>query len=154
MPSRILFASDFSASGEAASSLVRELAETFGASVTLLHVEQPLLPDLLEAYAIAYPDAYGKLNRARKQGIETELERMRQQLAGSVAELRCVLRRGFAGLEIVKLAQAGYDLIVVGSRGRGPIRASLLGSTSTYVLHHSPCPVLIVPAANSKVQAA
>jgi nucleotide-binding universal stress UspA family protein len=36
------------------------------------------------------------------------------------------------------------DLVVVGSRGRGPFTSLLLGSVSAEVVDHAPCPVLIV----------
>jgi nucleotide-binding universal stress UspA family protein len=41
-------------------------------------------------------------------------------------------------------AQNSYDIIVVGSRGLGAISSLLMGSVSTYVVQHSPCPVLVV----------
>lgn len=35
------------------------------------------------------------------------------------------------------------DLLVVASHGRGPLGRALLGSVSTYVSQHAPCPVLV-----------
>jgi nucleotide-binding universal stress UspA family protein len=39
------------------------------------------------------------------------------------------------------------DLLVVGSHGRGAVRAALLGSVSHAVLHYAPCTVAVVKAA-------
>lgn len=42
-------------------------------------------------------------------------------------------------------AQSGTDLVVVGTRGHGLIAAGLLGSVSTWLLHDSTVPVVVVP---------
>lgn len=51
-----------------------------------------------------------------------------------------------SGAGLLSEFSTAVDLVVVGSRGRGGFTGMLLGSTSQSVLHHSSCPVLVVPA--------
>jgi nucleotide-binding universal stress UspA family protein len=45
---------------------------------------------------------------------------------------------------LARITAGHHDLLVMGSRGRGAITASLWGSVSHYVLNHSPIPVLVI----------
>ncbi len=52
---------------------------------------------------------------------------------------------GDEGVAIVSFSNRNnFDMIVIGSRGRGAAKEIILGSTSNYVLHKSKIPVLIV----------
>jgi nucleotide-binding universal stress UspA family protein len=45
-----------------------------------------------------------------------------------------------------QIREGNHDLVVMGSRGFGPVRGTLLGSVSQHVLSHSLVPVLIMHA--------
>jgi nucleotide-binding universal stress UspA family protein len=49
-----------------------------------------------------------------------------------------------------RLRDGCYDLVVMGSRGRGAFSSSFLGSVSHYALNHSAVPVLIIHAPDDK----
>ena len=55
-----------------------------------------------------------------------------------------VLIDGFAGEALVE-ASKDAQLLVVGSRHRGPLSHAVHPSVSGYCLHHAHCPVTIVP---------
>jgi nucleotide-binding universal stress UspA family protein len=71
--------------------------------------------------------------------LEQEEEHMRE-LAG--VEGRAVY--GPAGEELAAFGDE-LDLLVVGSRGYGPLRRMLLGSTSSYLASHARCSLLVLP---------
>lgn len=42
----------------------------------------------------------------------------------------------------------GAELLIVGSRGRGAMVGTVLGSVSSTCVHHAPCPITIIPHAD------
>jgi nucleotide-binding universal stress UspA family protein len=81
---------------------------------------------------------------------------MRAALAATVAAMADALRprivherveTGDPGLLLCTLAsELNVDVIVLGSRGRGALKRALLGSVSSYVVHHAQRPVLVIPS--------
>lgn len=60
--------------------------------------------------------------------------------------VRTLVRNGDPGKEICAEAKASFvDYIVMGYRGLGGVKRSIMGSVATHVLHETPCPVVIVP---------
>jgi nucleotide-binding universal stress UspA family protein len=63
------------------------------------------------------------------------------------AEAVAVEARGAIFSALVDLArERGVAVIVCGTRGQSTLAAAILGSVSTGLLHHAPCPVLVVPS--------
>jgi nucleotide-binding universal stress UspA family protein len=75
---------------------------------------------------------------------------MAERLRADAEELASALSaeprvfNGDAGRALVEHSES-LDLLVLGSRGYGPLRSVLLGSVSSYVMRHAGCPVLVVP---------
>jgi nucleotide-binding universal stress UspA family protein len=73
------------------------------------------------------------------------------QTAGLTLEPQATAEDPMRWRSIVAMAdEIDADAIVCGSRGLGGIARSLLGSTSSSVLHHTVRPVLVVPAPPSR----
>ena len=57
---------------------------------------------------------------------------------------------GLAGEELAAFGEH-VDLLVVGSRGYGPVRRLVLGSTSEYLERHARCSLLVLPRAEASL---
>jgi nucleotide-binding universal stress UspA family protein len=68
--------------------------------------------------------------------------------ADSGIKVTPILREGQPA-DVICLEAKNADLVVVGSRGLGGFRGLLIGSVSQQVVHHAPCPVVVVPAAHA-----
>jgi nucleotide-binding universal stress UspA family protein len=58
-------------------------------------------------------------------------------------ELHTVVVHGDPRVELTR-ASGNAELLVVGNRGRGPFVEAILGSVSSYCVHHALCPVVVV----------
>jgi len=73
-----------------------------------------------------------KVVEAAKADVPLPLERV-----------TAVIAQGQPGDVLVDAAKSA-SLLVVGTRGHGGFAGALLGSTSTYCVHHASCPVVVV----------
>jgi len=85
---------------------------------------------------------------AMSESAAAVLERELHLLQSRHHDLPPITVRAIHGHPGQALLEAAKDaeLLVVGTRGHGGFAGLLLGSTSTYLAHHAPCPLVIVPA--------
>src|SRR5271165_7121883 len=135
----ILFATDFSDVSQRALLHALAMAKCFDARLTVLHVAPP-------ESQVPIP----------MEPVPLEMDWQKQRAAECMRHLEAfeplhmyphetVLEQGNAWPEMAELIETrGFDLIVLGTHGRGMIGALLLGSVAEQVLRHAPCPVLTV----------
>jgi nucleotide-binding universal stress UspA family protein len=124
----------YNASPESAAALTmaHSLAVANGASVHALEVV--MIPTV--AYTGIIPPALGE-----------SIDVMLQEANSRMKELPDVDGHAVYGLAGEELAAFGdqVDLLVVGSRGYGPVKRLVLGSTSDYLERHARCSLLVLP---------
>lgn len=79
--------------------------------------------------------------------FQESVEEMLTKANGRLARLEGVDAKAVYGLTGEELARFGdeVDLLVTGSRGYGPVRRLVLGSTSDYLQRHARCSLLVLP---------
>ena len=86
---------------------------------------------------------YAKLERAARDQQSQGLARTLGDVPSPV-EISGEVVDGYADDELARLSE-GVDLLLCGSRGRGPLGRVMLGSVAAGVLRKARCPVLVVP---------
>ncbi len=124
---------DGSPESRAALELAHQIAEAVGARLRVICVVVP-------------PDPGGPAQdwaeHAHRRRAEAEA-----RLEAALADLGEIAAGALpVGDPAHELADAAHDLdlLVTGSRGYGPVRRLMLGSTSTRLVHEAPCPVLVL----------
>jgi nucleotide-binding universal stress UspA family protein len=140
-PRVLAVAFDGSRESHAALELASGLAEAAEATLRVVAVHEPFTAT---SAGIAPMGTYDV-------GAVTQREAMEQRLDEAVAELPAQLRakglllKGRAAEELLRETELGVDLLVMGSRGHGPVGRVLLGGVSAKVVRSAPCPVLVLP---------
>jgi universal stress protein A len=137
----ILAPTDFSDYSKKALRNAFELAQTFGAKLSLLHVLEPA-PYLGEFTPPTMgEELLGDLERQASAELARVLPEARQT---TIAVTRAVVM-GSPSLKIVETAEAEHvDLIVMATHGRTGLSHLLIGSVAERVVRTAPCPVLTI----------
>jgi nucleotide-binding universal stress UspA family protein len=136
---RILLATDGSDEARAATEWLRTLPLPQSCAIRILAVAAA--DETLRAHL---PN--GREYRARLcEAATTVARRALEVLAPRWSNVDSQMREGDARDEILRVADEwAADLIVLGARGLNPLKRALLGSVSSAVVRHAPCPVLVV----------
>jgi nucleotide-binding universal stress UspA family protein len=144
---KILVPVDFSTCSSAALQFAASVAEALDGSVDVLHVWEPSadvpVGTLLGSIGRGPPKTLGELARG---DAEKRLTRFIDELG--LAGKHCIRPRVEIGepdeIVLTLADEDGYDLIVVGTHGRGPLSRLLVGSVAERILRHASCPVVTV----------
>ncbi|ELU16336.1 hypothetical protein CAPTEDRAFT_21111 [Capitella teleta] len=140
----IVVAVDFSERAEQAFNWYFDTLHKKSHKVICTHTIEP--PDMHHAdmYSISIDVFQQALDHTTLKVKELEKkyeEKMRSRHAHGKIVLKISNKPGEALVQVAKEQKA--DLVIMGTRGLGRIRRTILGSVSDYVVHHAHCPVLI-----------
>jgi nucleotide-binding universal stress UspA family protein len=145
-PTKTLLATDGSEEADLASSTAADLARGTGSELHIVYVEPASYVYAMAEWEASRADMRSELRRAAEERADSRLQEQVQRIGETGGEIAGVHARvGFPDAEIVGLAgKLGAGLIVMGSRGLGPLKRALMGSVSDSVVRHASCPILVV----------
>ena len=140
----VLVTVDLSEQSEATATYAAELAKCFGASLTLVHVHDPV-----PLYEYASETTCTVLDEQRED-LQKLLNELTQQVRKLGLVCRSVFLDGDPAERISALAsEIDADLIVTGSRPATFLECLFTQHKPPQIMHRAPCPVLIYHQKNS-----
>jgi universal stress protein A len=139
---RILCATDFSETAEAAWDLACELARLHRAELQLVHVfvELPLY-SMAEVPGPAVAQVWDE----QRAWVQKALDERVAAASTTGLTVRALLKTGAPAAAITETAtEERSDLIVIGTHGRTGLNRLVIGSVAERVVRIAPCPVLTV----------
>ena len=142
MPGSVVCCVDPSAEAHDAVRVARGLAAALGLELVLLNVEPlPIQPGVSAA-----PLGQERLVESEREDADALLEGIVRETGLDPGAVRRRVEFGGAAERILAVcADEGAELVVLGSRGRRGLRATLLGSVSREVAGKAHCIVVLVP---------
>lgn len=131
---------DGSAESRAALEWAASLSRAASARLRVLAVHDPVLSATV---AVGGGLAAASLNDTLRREREEQLSQAASSLDEDL-DVDAALLDG-SGVEMLARESGGLDLLVLGSRGYGPLRAVLLGSVSTALVRAAESPLVVVP---------
>jgi nucleotide-binding universal stress UspA family protein len=142
----VLLATDGSGESDRAARMAVELSRNLGSELHVIQVAPLPSPYASPESAVIDPRYRDKIRRRTKEEVDANLEKVvgrLMEVGGEVADAHAAIGRPDA--EIVRHAEElAAGLIVLGSRGLGPLRRAVMGSVSTSVVRHAHSSVLVV----------
>ena len=128
-----------------------QIAKKFDSQITLIHVaHSAIVTTHMHGINVVEPQYSAIEESLRKAGAEI-LDDAKKLVSANKVPVETLLKDGHAVKEILNTCKEGqFDLIVMGARGHTLlthiVEGLRLGSVSDNVVHHAPCPVLIIRA--------
>jgi nucleotide-binding universal stress UspA family protein len=139
----IMLATDGSPSAEAATAEALGLAQSLDVPLVVACVAHESTPMYGGYYG--FPEIAAELRKTGLEHVNDVLAATEQRAAESGVPCTTIALEGLRGQALCGAArERDARLIVVGAHGWDRIGRLIHGSVSTYVLHHAPCPVLVV----------
>jgi nucleotide-binding universal stress UspA family protein len=145
-PTKILLATDGSEEANLAASTASDLTRSTRSELHVVYTEPASYIFGVADWETYGTDSPSRLDEAAEEEARTRLDEQTRTIREASGEIAGAHARvGFPDAEIVGLAgRLGAGLIVIGSRGLGPLKRALMGSVSESVVRHAHCPVLVV----------